>query len=144
LFAEAASGLGMVRQDQGDLDLASELISRALSALIELHGDIDHPDIAQLCDKQGYLLRLRGDVAGAVRQHSRAHRILAAALGDTDPRAAMALTNLGVAQLAAGDVAAASAAQRSAHELLVAAYGPEHPNVQIVQSRLVELESVHS
>ena len=56
----------------------------------------------------------------------------------------MALTNLGVAQLAAGDVMAASLAQRSAHELLVAAYGPGHPNVQIVQSRLVELQAVHS
>jgi DNA-binding SARP family transcriptional activator len=144
LYAEAASGLGMVRQDQGDLDLASELLERALAALIELHGDVDHPDIAQLCDKQGYLLRLRGDVEGAVRLHTRAHRILSATLGDTDPRAAMALTNLGVAQLAAGDVAAASVAQRSAHALLVAAYGPEHPNVQIVQSRLVELQAVHS
>jgi tetratricopeptide (TPR) repeat protein len=142
LFAEAASGLGVVRQDQGNLHLAHLLIGQALTALIELHGDIDHPDIAQMCDKQGYVLRLLGDVEGAVRQHTRAYRMLSATFGGTDPRTAMALTNLGVAQLAAGDGVAAAEAQRRAHELLIAAYGPHHPNVRIVQERLLEPRTV--
>jgi len=142
MYAEAVSGLGMVRQDQGELVLAHRLIAEAVAALIELHGHIDHPDIAQMGDKEGFVLRLLGDVDGAIRRHREAYRMLCATLGDSDPRAAMALTNLGLAHLAADELGAAELAQRQAHEILIAAYGPGHPNVQIVEARLGDLDVV--
>jgi len=139
LYAEAMSGLGMVRQDQGDLVLAAQLIEGALAVLGEVFGEDDHPTLAQAHDKHGFVLRLHGKVAAAIDAHIEAHRMLSTTVGESDPRTAMALSNLGLAYRDAGRIAESVGAQQQAHELLLHSYGPEHRNTRFVAERLNEL-----
>ena len=143
LHADAIAGLGMVRQDQGDLGGALALQEQALAELTALYGDIDHPEPAQAYDKIGFVLRLLGETDRAVRAHRSAEAMLTATLGPDDPRVAMALTNLGLALLQAGDRAAAVAAQRRAEILFSAAYGPAHPHSKMAAERLLVAQSDH-
>lgn len=136
LYAEAVGGLGVIRQDQGDLDEAAQLIERSVMSLRELHTGDDHPALAMALDKKGFILRLLGQVELSIHAHQEAERMLAATIGDSDPLTAMALTNLGLAYRDGGNPAAAADAQRRAHQLLLAAYGPEHPHTRMVVERL--------
>jgi DNA-binding SARP family transcriptional activator len=138
LTADAMAGLGMVRQDEGDLASAKLLQETALVMFIRMHGGQPHPDIAQARDKLGYALRLAGETAAAIAEHEAAARMLAEILGADDPRVAMTLTNLGLARLATGDVAGAVREQSRAHDIFVNRYGSDHPHTHLAAARLQE------
>jgi tetratricopeptide (TPR) repeat protein len=136
LLADAVGGMGMVRQDQGDVAAAIELHREALAILRGVYGEADHPAPAQAMDKLGFALRLAGDVDGALKVCDEAVRMLTGALGADDPRVAMALTNEGLALLDAGDAQAAAADQSRAVELFTRAYGEDHPHTRLAAERL--------
>ncbi|GGN76857.1 SARP family transcriptional regulator [Actinoplanes lobatus] len=144
--AVARSGLGTVLQDLGDLAGARVQLERSVAALRAAHpraGDT-HPEIAQILDKLGYLLRLAGDVPGALDCHERAVRALEELFGADDPRVAMALTNRGLDESAAGDHEQALRTQARAAAIFVEAYGPQHSSTLIARSRHAEaLRAVH-
>ena len=141
LQAEAVGGLGMVLQDQGDLDGAVRLHRRACAVFRSIHGDVNHPDIAQSLDKLGFALRLIGDTVASVNAHRESERMLVATLGPTDPRVAMSITNCGLALLDLGDREGALACQRFALDAFVAAYGPDHPHSRMAAGRLEALDA---
>jgi Tetratricopeptide repeat len=60
--------------------------------------------------------------------------------GPDDPRVAMALTNLGLAELEAGDIPGARVHQQRAYDALLRAYGPDHCNTRLVVERLEDLD----
>jgi non-specific serine/threonine protein kinase/serine/threonine-protein kinase len=141
LKAEAVGGMGMFRQDQGDVAAAIELHRTALGILRGVHGDADHPAPAQAYDKLGFALRLHGDVDAALAAHQEAERMLTRTLGADDPRVAMAVTNEGLALLEAGDAEAATANQRRALDLFGRAYGNDHPHTRMAGERLANARS---
>ena len=140
LLAHTLGGLGLVEQDDGRLDEALALEQRALALFTCLNGP-RHPDVAQTWDKLGYLLRLRGDVSGAVDAAERSIRDLEAVMGPRDSRVAMSLTNAGLAYAEAGRTADARAAQRRASTLFMAAYGASHPSTLLAARRLAALQA---
>lgn len=142
LAAEAMSGLGMMRHDQGYAAESRDLQRRALVVLVRVHGDIDHPIVAEVHDKLGWVSRLLGDPEAAQAEHTLSAEMMSRLFGPDDPRVAMALTNLGLAELEAGDAGAARTSQLRAHDILVRAYGTEHRNTRLVADRLRALDDL--
>ena len=60
--------------------------------------------------------------------------------GPDDPRVAMALTNLGLAELEAGDIARGARPPAAGVRGPAAAYGPDHCNTRLVVGRLEDLD----
>src|SRR6185437_6402274 len=89
----------------------------------------------------GWTLRLLGDLEGARAEHAESAAMMSRQFGLDDPRVAMALTNLGLAELEAGDIGGARAHQQRAYEALLCAYGPDHCNTRLVVGRLENLVS---
>jgi len=137
---EALGGLGMMLHELGRLDEARRLQEQALDALLAIHGRIDHPVIAETRDKLGWVLRLLGESEASRTEHALAVRILEGLFGPQDPRFAMALTNLALAELEVGDLESAVANQRRSRAVLVQAYGPDHRHSRLVTVRLHEAE----
>ena len=140
LAAEAMSGLGMMLHDQGMPAESRDLQRRALAVLRRVYGEVDHPIVAEVHDKLGWTLRLLGDLGAARAEHAESAAMMSRQFGPDDPRVAMALTNLGLAELEAGDIAGARAHQQRAHEVLLRAYGPDHCNTRLVVGRLEDLD----
>jgi DNA-binding SARP family transcriptional activator len=139
--AEAMSGLGMMLHEQGRLEEAKRLQLEALDVLNLLHGSADHPTKAEIHDKLCYETRRMEDYSGACEHGQQAVAMLTRLFGDRDPRLAMALTNLGLAEATLGDLGSAEATQRRAFDILTATYGPSHRNTLLVSGRLDELLS---
>jgi DNA-binding SARP family transcriptional activator len=142
LAAEAMSGLGMMRHDQGYAAESRDLQQRALAVLARVHGDVDHPVVAEVHDKLGWVCRLLGDPEAAQAEHTQSAEMMSRLFGPDDPRVAMALTNLGLAKQDAGDAEAARTTQNRAYDILVRAYGPEHRNTRLVFDRLRVLDDL--
>jgi DNA-binding SARP family transcriptional activator len=140
LAAEAMSGLGMMLHDQGLPAESRDLQIRALTVLRDVYGQVDHPIVAEVHDKLGWTLRLLGNLEGARAAHAGSAAMMSRLFGADDPRVAMALTNLGLAELEAGDVTGARAHQHQAYETLLRAYGADHCNTRLVAGRLVDLD----
>jgi hypothetical protein len=130
----------MMLHDQGYAADSRDLQIRALAVLRTVYGDVDHPIVAEVHDKLGWTLRLLGDAEGAQAAHAESAAMMSRLFGASDPRVAMALTNLGLARLEAGDLVAARADQDRAYEVLLRAYGPEHRNTQLVAGRREDLD----
>ena len=140
LAAEAMSGLGMMLHDQGLAADSRDLQVRALAVLHQVYGEVDHPILAEVHDKLGWTLRLLGDLEGARAEHAESAAMMSRQFGPDDPRVAMALTNLGLAELEAGDIPGARAHQQRAYDALLRAYGPDHCNTRLVLERLEDLD----
>jgi DNA-binding SARP family transcriptional activator len=136
-WAHATSGLGMVAQDEGDLDEAVALQRTAIAAFTRCCGP-DHPDTAQALDKLGYALRLQGAAEEAIEAHRRGARLLERVLGPDDSRVGMALTNLGLAFADAAAPDRAVEVQTRARAIFTAALGPGHSSTLLAGTRLAD------
>jgi DNA-binding SARP family transcriptional activator len=134
LWAHATAGLGMVAQDQGDLDTAVACQRTSIDTFTRVCGAA-HPDTAQAFDKLGYTLRLRGEAAAAVEAHLRAVGLLERVFGTDDPRVAMTLTNLGLAYADVGRGDDAVEAQARAHAIFLESLGPDHASTLLATRR---------
>jgi hypothetical protein len=84
--------------------------------------------------------RLLGNLEGVRAAHAGSAAMMSRLFGADDPRVAMALTNLGLAELEAGDVTGARAHQHQAYETLLRAYRADHCNTRLVAGRLADLD----
>jgi tetratricopeptide (TPR) repeat protein len=130
----------MMLHDQGLAADSRDLQVRALAVLHQVYGEVDHPILAEVHDKLGWTLRLLGDLEGARAEHAESAAMMSRQFGPDDPRVAMALTNLGLAELEAGDIPGARAHQQRAYDALLRAYGPDHCNTRLVVERLEDLD----
>jgi DNA-binding SARP family transcriptional activator len=133
--ALALSGLGMVRQDRGDLEGALQLQTRVLATFEAVFGPT-HPWVGETLDKIGYTLQLLGRLDESVAMSQRAVATLEQVFGVDDPRVGMALTNQGLALHLAGSLEEARAAQERALQMLLTAYDDGHVHVQLARRRL--------
>jgi tetratricopeptide (TPR) repeat protein len=102
------------------------LLERALAMDEKVLG-LGHSDTARSLNNLGYLLRLQGDLVGALPFYKRALAIREKALGPDHPATATSLNNLGALLEVQGDLAGALPFFTRALAIREKTLGPDHP-----------------
>lgn len=91
----AYKNLGNIQFDMGRLKQSTESFKESLLLLKEKHGDLPHPDIADILSNLGVAYRHLGNLQSAKKHHERALRMRRSIYGDSPNRdVAASLTNL--------------------------------------------------
>jgi tetratricopeptide (TPR) repeat protein len=126
--ATAASNIGTILQEQGDLAGALEYSRRAFKIDEQVRGP-DHPSVAIRASNIGTILLEQGDLAGALEHTRRALKIDEQAYGPDHPKVAIRASIIGLILKEQGDVAGALEHTRRALKIDEQVYGPDHPKV---------------
>jgi tetratricopeptide (TPR) repeat protein len=126
--ARSQSSLGLLRQEQGDLDAAERLLREALDTRRQLFGDV-HVDVAHSLGNLALLLRDKGELEEAeqlLREQLRVRRTL---IEEDDPGVALSLYNVAEVLQAAGRIDDAEHLHREALTLRERLLNPGHPDL---------------
>jgi tetratricopeptide (TPR) repeat protein len=130
-LAEALNDMGIVFDENGDLDNAEKYYRESLAMYRRLLGD-KHPYVATELENVAYTVQSKGDLAGAealLRQSLDIHRDLQ---GESHPEFGRALFNLASVQYDRGETREALANMRQVLAIYRKAYPGDHPEIAVV------------
>ena len=125
-YAAAISTLGLLLQQQGNLEEAQTLLAEALDLRRESVGE-SHPQFANGLLQMAEILQARGDLDAAERLIRQALDIQRNSLGANDPALAGSLTSHALLLVRRGDVATAEPLLRRALAIRKEHQGERHP-----------------
>jgi tetratricopeptide (TPR) repeat protein len=117
----------------------AETLLRILLAIQEKALGADHPDTAAFLNNLGYVVRGRGDIAGARALYERSLAIREKALGPDHPDTANSLNNLGHVFTLLGDTVGAQVMFERVLAIYDKAFGPEHPHTASSLNNLADV-----
>jgi tetratricopeptide (TPR) repeat protein len=139
--ADFNAALGTVLFSKGDLETAIAYTQRAVSIDTQVAGP-DNLDLARDLSNLGQLMRMRGDMQGALRSTFESLKIVQRALDPYDPRLATASNNWAEVlndRLERGDAEEALRYTQQALAIAEKAYGSDSPTVALYTGNVAKL-----
>uniref|UniRef100_A0A0G4F4S4 Uncharacterized protein n=1 Tax=Chromera velia CCMP2878 TaxID=1169474 RepID=A0A0G4F4S4_9ALVE len=124
------NNLGLLLQDQGDLQGAEKLLREALEVRRQTLGD-RHPHTLISINHLGMLLNDQGDLQGAEKLLREALEVRRQTLGDRHPHTLISINHLGMLLNDQGDLQGAEKLLREALEVRRQTLGDRHPHTLI-------------
>jgi tetratricopeptide (TPR) repeat protein len=125
--ARTLKDLARTITDGGDPNAAIPLMQRAVTVQRELCGSEPHPDLAEVLNDMGYVLRASGDLDNAEKYYRESLAMYRRVLGDKHPYVATELENVAFTLQSKGDLAGAEALLGQALEIHRDQQGANHP-----------------